>query len=67
MGTPTKVYANHFPTKVASDLMLYQYDVLVEKVNFRSPDIWDESLSRDQRRKYVQLLAENNQFDFIHW
>jgi hypothetical protein len=67
MGTPTKVYANHFPTKVASDLMLYQYDVLVEKVNFRSPDTWDESLSRDQRRKYVQLLAENNQFDFIHW
>ena len=63
----TKVYANHFPVQVAPNLMLYQYDAIIEKSSFRSPGTWEEALSRDQRRRFMQQLAENNVLDFIYW
>jgi hypothetical protein len=66
-GTPTQVYANHFPTQIASNLMLYQYDVIIEKSNFRSPGTWEEAMSRDQRRRFMQQLTENNSFDYTYW
>ncbi|CAF0780555.1 unnamed protein product [Adineta steineri] len=67
LGTPTKVYTNHFPVKVAPSLMLYQYDVIVEKPSFSTPGTWEEVMSRDQRRRFVQQLATNNSFKFIFW
>jgi hypothetical protein len=66
-GQPIKVYTNHFSVKVAPELMLYQYDAIVEKSNFRSPNTWEEAMSREHRRKFVQELAKNNAFDFIYW
>lgn len=66
-GTLTQVYTNHFPTKVAPDLMLYQYDAVVEKPKFHSPDTWEEDMNRDHRRRLVQQLAENKAFDFPYW
>jgi len=66
-GVPTQVYTNHFQVEVASNLMLYQYDVIVEKTVFRCPGSWEEAMSRDQRRRFVQQLAKNNAFDFIFW
>ena len=66
-GRSTQVYTNHFPAKVAPDLMLYQYDVIVEKPSFSSPHSWDEDMNRDHRRRFVQQLAENKAFNFIFW
>lgn len=66
-GTPTKVYTNHFSVQVAPQLMLYQYDAVIEKTSFRSPNTWEEAMSRDQRRRFVQQLAENNAFNFTYW
>lgn len=66
-GTPTKVYTNHFSVQVAPQLMLYQYDAVVEKTSFRSIDTWEEAMSRDQRRRFVQQLAENKSFNFTYW
>jgi hypothetical protein len=66
-GTPTQVYTNHFSVKVAPNLMLYQYDAIVERPNFRSPNTWEEAMSRDHRRRFVQQLAENKSFDFMFW
>ncbi len=66
-GIPTKVYTNHFPVQVAPKLMLYQYDAVVEKSSFHSPHTWEEAMSRDHRRRFVQQLAENNVFDFTYW
>jgi len=66
-GQPTKVYTNHFLVKVASELILYQYDAMVEKSNYRSPNTWEEAMSRDQRRRFVQELAKHNRIDFIYW
>jgi hypothetical protein len=66
-GTTTQVYTNHFSVKVAPNLMLYQYDAIVERPNFRSPNTWEEAMSRDHRRRFVQQLAENKSFDFMFW
>jgi hypothetical protein len=66
-GKPIEVYTNHFPVQVAPNLILYQYDALVEKSNFHSPNTWEEAMSRDHRRRFVQQLAENKTFDFIYW
>ncbi|CAF2760829.1 unnamed protein product [Rotaria sp. Silwood2] len=66
-GILTEIYVNHFPVRVASNLMLYQYDAIVEKPSFRSLSTWDEVLSRDHRRRFVQQLANSNAFDFIYW
>lgn len=66
-GRLTQVYTNHFPAKVAPNLMLYQYDAVVEKPSFRSADIWEEDMNRDHRRRFVQQLAENNAFNFLFW
>jgi hypothetical protein len=52
---------------VAPNLMLYQYDAIVERPNFRSPNTWEEAMSRDHRRRFVQQLAENKSFDFMFW
>lgn len=67
MGKPTQVYVNHFPVSIAPNKMLYQYDAVVEKPGFRSENQWEEVLSRDQRRRFVQKLAENKKFDFVYW
>ncbi|CAF3322893.1 unnamed protein product [Rotaria socialis] len=67
LGTPTQVYVNHFPVSVAPNIILYQYDAVVEKPNFRSPNIWEEVPSRDHRRRFVEKLAKNNAFDFTYW
>ncbi len=67
MGTKAQVYVNHFPVKVAPNQMLYQYDAIVERLSFRGPQIWEEAMSRDQRRRFVQKLADNNAIDFIYW
>lgn len=66
-GSPIKVYANHFPTTIAQNLMLYQYDAIVEKPNFHQKQPWEEDMNRDHRRRFVQQLAENNAFNFIYW
>ena len=66
-GTPIQVYCNHFPVKVAKDKILYQYDALVEKVSAQRPQLWEEAMSRDQRRRFVQQLSEQKSFDFIYW
>ncbi len=66
-GTSTKVYTNHFSVQVAPKLMLYQYDAIVEKSNFHFPNTWEEAMSRDQRRRFVQELAKHNRIDFIYW
>ncbi|CAF3522455.1 unnamed protein product [Rotaria sordida] len=66
-GTLTEVFVNHFPVRVAPNLMLYQYDAIIEKTSIRSQSTWDEVLSRDHRRRFVQQLANNNAFDFTYW
>lgn len=66
-GTTTQVYTNHFQVNVAPNLMLYQYDAIVEKPSFRSPNTWEEAMSRDHRRRFVQQLSENKSFDFMFW
>lgn len=66
-GDEIEVYCNHFPVQVAKSCMLYQYDVIVEKSNFRRPGMWEEAMSRDHRRRFVQKLAEKNSFDFNYW
>ena len=67
MGTLTTVYTNHFPVTVAPNLMLYQYDAIVERPKYQSPDKWEEATSRGHRRRFVQKLVENNAFNFIYW
>lgn len=66
-GTVTHVYTNHFPTQIAPNIMLYQYDAIVEKPGVFDKTLWEEVMSRDQRRRFVQQLVENNKFDFIFW
>lgn len=66
-GTTQKIYVNHFPAKVGHDIMLYQYDAIVEKPKMNSAVDWEEVLSRDQRRKFVQELATQNAFGFTYW
>ena len=67
LGSKTRVYTNHFPVTVNPNVMLYQYDVVVEKSNFRSPGKWEEAMNRDQRRRFVQQLAESKTLNFIYW
>ena len=67
IGTPIEAYTNHFRVQVAPKMMLYQYDAIVEKLSFQSLNKWEEVMSRDQRRRFVQQLAENKAFDFIYW
>lgn len=67
IGTPIEVYTNHFPVQVAPNMMLYQYDAVVEKLSFQSLSKWEEVMSRDQRRRFVQQLTDNKAFDFIYW
>lgn len=66
-GNEIEVYCNHFPVTLDPDKMLYQYDVLVEKRTNAQKTNWDEVLSRDQRRQFVQALGQRNLFNFIYW
>ena len=66
-GTPKKVYVNHFPVGIASNVMLYQYDVVVEQITSQVSNKWEEVLSRNKRRQFIQKLATTNAFDFIYW
>lgn len=66
-GTPIQLYANHFPVTLANNTTLYQYEALVEKASPRQAHNWEEAMSRDQRRRFVQELAEKGVFDFIYW
>jgi hypothetical protein len=67
LGSKMRVYTNHFPVTVNPNVMLYQYDVVVEKSSFRSPAKWEEAMNRDQRRRFVQQLAESKSLNFIYW
>lgn len=67
IGEPVKVYCNHFPVKVNQNIMLYQYDALVEKKNERFASSWSEVLRRDQRRCFVQKLADLKKIEFSYW
>jgi hypothetical protein len=66
-GDLTQVYCNHFPVSLAPKKWLYQYDVVVEKTTVHAPGRWDEAMSRDQRRRFVQELTVAKVFDFVFW
>jgi hypothetical protein len=66
-GQSIQVYCNHFPATVATNKMLYQYEVIVEKSRNGQPNSWEEAMRRDQRRRCVQEIAKNQGFNFIYW
>ncbi|CAF1157882.1 unnamed protein product [Adineta ricciae] len=59
IGTPIEAYTNHFPVQVAPNIMLYQYDAVVEKLSFQSLSKWEEKLSQHQFPRVYTLPANN--------
>ncbi|CAF1253033.1 unnamed protein product [Didymodactylos carnosus] len=58
-GDRIQIYTNHFNIDFAKNMILYQYDVVVEKFLLNS-QTWIEVSSRDQRRKFVNALIDEN-------